>query len=140
MDFFNQYPLLRSIVLTLGYTALSGLEIFIGYYLFSKITRYDDTVEIFEKKNVAAALASGGKVVGTAIVLGFAIVANHRLWWAALWGGIGILLLLLGYKVLEWVTPRHHVDAEIGKGNTAAGMFSFLLSIGLAVVIGTSLT
>ncbi|MDA8352562.1 MAG: DUF350 domain-containing protein [Firmicutes bacterium] len=140
MDILNQYPLLRSILLTMGYTSFSGIAIFLGYFLFSRVTRYDDTVEIFEKKNVAAALASGGKVVGTAIVLGFAIVTNDRLWWTALWGLIGILLLILGYKGLEWATPRHHVDAEIGKGNTAAGVFSFLLSVGLAVVIGASLT
>lgn len=52
---------------------------------------------------------------------------------AGLYGLVGIVLIALGFKVFEWITPKLHVEEELAKGNMAVAV------VVAAVVIGISL-
>lgn len=55
---------------------------------------------------------------------------------AAAFGGLGIAMLALGFKVFEWITPKLKVEEELTKGNVAVGIAvgALLLAISLIVV------
>ena len=55
---------------------------------------------------------------------------------AALFGLLGIVLLALGFKVFEWITPHLKVEEELAKGNVGVGIAvaAVLLAISLIVV------
>jgi putative membrane protein len=55
---------------------------------------------------------------------------------AAVFGLLGIAMLVLGYKVFEWITPKLNVEEELTKGNVAVGIAvgALLLAISLIVV------
>ncbi len=54
---------------------------------------------------------------------------------AAAFGVLGIALLALGFKVFEWVTPKVHIEEELGKGNTAVGIVVAAVILAVAVII-----
>jgi putative membrane protein len=54
---------------------------------------------------------------------------------AAAFGVLGIVLLALGFKVFEWVTPKLHVEEELGKGNTAVAIVVAAVILGVAVIV-----
>lgn len=54
---------------------------------------------------------------------------------AAVFGVLGIALLALGFKVFEWITPKLHVEEELGKGNMAVGIVVGAAILGIALIV-----
>jgi len=106
--------------------------------IFELVTSYKNWVEI-KNGNFAVAMATGGKLFGIATIFRYSIEHNDTLLQSIGWGVYGFILLLIGYLVFEFLTPFMKVDEEIGKGNTAVGFISMMISVGLAFVIGASI-
>ncbi|MFC4022600.1 DUF350 domain-containing protein [Oceanobacillus longus] len=106
--------------------------------IFELVTSYKNWEEI-KKGNFAVAMATGGKLFGLATIFRYSIEHNDSLFQSIGWGVFGFVLLLFGYLIFEFLTPTIKVDEEIGKGNTAVGFISMMISIGLAFVIGASI-
>lgn len=51
-------------------------------------------------------------------------------------GLMGILMMLLGFKLFEWVTPRLHVEEELGKGNMSVAVVVGAFFLAIAYVVG----
>ncbi|MGQ9558775.1 MAG: DUF350 domain-containing protein [Desulfurispora sp.] len=107
-------------------------------YIFTRLTRYNDWEEI-AKGNVAAALALGGKILGMANIMHYAILSNTGAVDTIVWGLLGMVLLLLVYPVFEWLTPRLNVNREIAGGNVAVGALSLVFSLAVSQIIGASI-
>ncbi|RLL47925.1 DUF350 domain-containing protein [Oceanobacillus piezotolerans] len=106
--------------------------------IFEVITSYSNWEEI-KKGNFAVAMATGGKLLGIAIIFRYSIEHNDTIFQSIGWGLFGFVLLLIGYVIFEFLTPTIKVDDEIGKGNKAVGFISMVISVGLASVIGASI-
>ncbi|GAB3803873.1 DUF350 domain-containing protein [Virgibacillus kimchii] len=106
--------------------------------VFELVTSYKNWEEI-KKGNFAVAMATGGKIFGIANIFRFSIEQNDTLIQNIGWGAYGFLLLLIGYFIFEFLTPKLNVDKEIGKGNNAVGFMSMIISIGLSFVIGANI-
>jgi len=106
--------------------------------IFELVTSYKNWEEI-KKGNLAVAMATGGKIFGIANIFRFSIEQNDTLIQNIGWGAFGFLLLLFGYFIFEFLTPKLNVDKEIGKGNMAVGFISMTISIGLSFVIGANI-
>jgi putative membrane protein len=54
----------------------------------------------------------------------------------AAFGVLGIVLLVLGFKLFEWVTPKLNVEEELSKGNVAVAIVvaAALLSVSFIVI------
>lgn len=75
-----------------------------------------------------------------------ALLAEHLSWElntlgmsllaVAAFGAVGIALLILGFKLFEWATPRLQVEEELSKGNVAVAIVvaAALLSVSLIVI------
>lgn len=48
---------------------------------------------------------------------------------------MGIVMFLVGYLFIAFISKKYNLNEEIGKGNTAAGIFVFGIFIGLAFII-----
>ncbi|MFM9278252.1 DUF350 domain-containing protein [Paenibacillus jiagnxiensis] len=109
-----------------------------GYFVFSKITRYDDSEEM-ARGNEAAGIYMGSKMLGLCIIVGMVSFSTHS--WAdmLIWSVIGIVILSLVYVVFDWVTPRTKICEEIAKGNVALAQLLRSIIIGVSLVIGTFL-
>ena len=59
---------------------------------------------------------------------------------AAVFGLLGIALLLVGFKAFERVTPKVDIEAELAKGNIAVGIAvgALLLAISLILMVSIS--
>ena len=126
-------------IITASYFAVAVVSIVIFLAIFEVVTKYNDWQEIKEG-NVSVALATGGKLLGIAIILAFSIYHHDTMWSTFTWGAYGFFLQLSAYYLFEFFTPGFKVDQEIKKNNKAVGLLSFLISIGLALVIGTSIS
>jgi|GEM_PF-1247671 len=51
-----------------------------------------------------------------------------------LFGILGIVLLALGFKVFEWITPKLHIEEELAKGNMAVAVVVASALIGISLV------
>src|SRR5580700_8040503 len=55
-------------------------------------------------------------------------------------GLLAILLVVLGFKVFDWLTPRCNFQDEINKGNMSAGVIIGSVILGICYVIAQVLT
>lgn len=59
---------------------------------------------------------------------------------ATVFGLLGLVILLIGFKLFEWITPRLDIEKELGEKNVAVAVVvaGFMLAIGfvIAKVIG----
>jgi putative membrane protein len=53
----------------------------------------------------------------------------------AAFGVLGIALLILGFKLFEWVTPKLNVEEELTKGNIAVAIVVAASILGVALIV-----
>ncbi|NHC40826.1 DUF350 domain-containing protein [Bacillus sp. MM2020_1] len=107
--------------------------------IFEMVTKYKNWEEI-KKGNMAVAMATGGKILGVANIFRYTIEQNNSLLSMVGWGIYGFFLLLVGYFIFEFLTPKFKIDEEIQNDNRAVGFISLVISIGLSIVIGAGIT
>jgi len=127
-------------LLTIMYFAIAIIVVLIGITVFEVLTkRYKDWDEVLNG-NKAVALSISGKIVGICIILAFAIYNSFAITETLIWGGVGVVLQLIAYLLFELFTRKFSVEEQLHKGNLAVGIISFAVSVGLAFVIGASIT
>lgn len=127
-------------LLTLFYFAIAIIIVIIGLVIFEMLTRkYKDWDEILNN-NKAVALSISGKIVGICIILAFAVYSSDKVLDTLIWGLFGVVLQMLAYFIFEAVTRTFSVQEQLKKGNVSIGLISFAVSVGLALVIGASIT
>ncbi len=132
--------IMNSFVLTFLYYIAAIAIVVLGLAIFEMMTKkYKDWNEIKER-NVAVALSIGGKVIGICIIITFSILHNDTIRETIIWGLFGMVLQLAAYILFELFTKNFSVEEELKKGNLAVGIISFSVSVGLAFVIGASIS
>jgi putative membrane protein len=127
-------------ILTAVYFIIAIAIVLIGLLLFELMTKkYKDWDEILNG-NHAVSLSIGGKIVGICIILAFSIYHSASVVDTIIWGAYGILLQLIAYLLFELFTRNFSVEEQLKKGNISVGIVSMCVSIGLAFVIGASIT
>ncbi|MGM0920935.1 MAG: DUF350 domain-containing protein [Bacillota bacterium] len=125
-------------VQTAAYFSVVILCIVLFLTIFELVTKYNNWEEI-QKGNLAVAMTTGGKIFGIANVFRFSIGQHDTLLEMVGWGMFGFILLLLGYFIYEFLTPKFRIDDEIQNDNRAVGFISMVISIGLSYVIGAGI-
>lgn len=114
------------------------LSLVVFLAVFEIVTKYKNWEEI-SKGNLSVAMATGGKIFGIANIFRYSIEHNDTIIDMMVWGVYGFLLMLIGYFMFEFLTPRFRIDEEIQKDNRAVGLISMIISIGLSFVIGSGI-
>jgi putative membrane protein len=52
---------------------------------------------------------------------------------------LGVVLMFMAYRVIDWLTPQVDFAEELKKGNIAVGIFIAAIFISIALVIGGAL-
>ena len=107
--------------------------------IFELVTKYRNWEEI-KKGNMAGAMATGGKIFGIANIFRHSISHNDTILTTIGWGVFGFFLLLIGYFIYEFLTPKFKIDEEIANDNRAVGFLSLVISVGLSYVIGAGIS
>lgn len=116
--------------------AILGIIVFLT--IFETVTKYNNWEEI-KRGNVSVALATGGKIFGVANIFRFSIQHNDSILTMLTWGAFGFTLLLFGYFLFEFLTPKFKIDKEIADDNRAVGLLSFIISVALSFIIGAGI-
>lgn len=125
-------------VQTAAYYSVVILCLIVFLALFELVTKYKNWEEI-KNGNVSVAMATGGKIFGIANVFRHSIASHDSLITMVSWGIFGFFLLLIGYFIFEFLTPKFNIDEEIQHDNRAVGLISMVISIGLSYVIGAGI-
>jgi putative membrane protein len=123
---------------TAAYYSVVILCMVVFLTIFELVTKYKNWDEI-KNGNMAVAMATGGKIFGIANIFRFSIEHNDSLVTMVGWGVFGFFLLLIGYFIFEFLTPKFNIDDEIKNRNLAVGFISMVLSVGLSYVIGAGI-
>jgi putative membrane protein len=125
-------------VQTAAYYSVAVLCAVLFLTIFELVTKYENWDQI-QKGNLAVAMATGGKIFGIANIFRYSIENHDTLLTMIGWGVLGFFLLLIGYFIFEFLTPKFRIDDEIEKDNRAVGFISMMISIGLSFVVGAGI-
>jgi putative membrane protein len=123
---------------TAAYYSVVILCMIVFLAIFELVTKYKNWEEI-KNGNIAVAMATGGKIFGIANIFRHSISQHDSLFTMVGWGVFGFFLLLVGYFIYEFLTPKFRIDEEIENNNKAVGFISMVISIGLSYVIGAGI-
>jgi uncharacterized membrane protein YjfL (UPF0719 family) len=56
-----------------------------------------------------------------------------------LYAALGVALMFLAYRVIDWLTPQVDFPAELKRGNVAVAIFIAAIFVSVALVIGGAL-
>jgi len=126
-------------VKTAGDYSVVILSLVVFLAIFELVTKYNNWDEI-KNGNVAVAMATGGKMFGIMNVFRHSIMHNDSLLTMIIWGVYGFGLLLIGYFIFEFLTPKFKIDEEIKNDNRAVGFISMIISVGLSFVVGAGIS
>lgn len=128
------------VISTLIYFAIAIVIVLIGLFIFENMTRKYKDMEEVKNGNIAVALSVVGKIVGICIILSFAIYNSGRITDTLIWGVMGVVLQMVAYWLFDLFTKNFSVEEQLKNNNIAVGIMSVGVSIGLAFVIGASIT
>ncbi|RTR27383.1 DUF350 domain-containing protein [Robertmurraya yapensis] len=128
----------NAFVQTAGYFSIVILCLVVFLAVFELVTKYRNWEQI-KNGNISVAMATGGKIFGIVNVFRHSISQHDSLFTMIGWGVFGFFLLLLGYFIFEFFTPKFKIDVEIENDNRAVGFISMMISISLSYVIGASI-
>ncbi|WAA11627.1 DUF350 domain-containing protein [Fervidibacillus halotolerans] len=106
--------------------------------VFELVTKYNNWEEI-KKGNISVAMATGGKIYGITNIFRHSIMHHDTIFVTIGWGFFGFFLMLTGYFIFEFLTPKFKIDEEIKNDNRAVGFIAMIISIGLSYVIGAGI-
>lgn len=52
---------------------------------------------------------------------------------------LGVVLMYVSYRVIDWLTPQVEFAVELKKGNVAVAIFISAIFLSIAIIIGGSL-
>jgi uncharacterized membrane protein YjfL (UPF0719 family) len=52
---------------------------------------------------------------------------------------LGVVLMYVSYRVIDWLTPEVEFAAELRKGNVAVAIFMAAIFLAIAIIIGGAL-
>jgi putative membrane protein len=68
---------------------------------------------------------------------------QHTIWnllfHCSLFGGLGIVLVIVGFKIFDWMITKIDLEAEINKGNVAAAILSAAVILGISVIVASAI-
>jgi putative membrane protein len=53
----------------------------------------------------------------------------------AVFGLLGLVLLFLGYKIFDWLTPHLHIEKELAEKNLAVAIVVAAILIALGIIV-----
>jgi uncharacterized membrane protein YjfL (UPF0719 family) len=56
-----------------------------------------------------------------------------------LYAVLGVVLMFLAYRVIDWLTPQVNFPEELKRGNVAVAIFIAAIFIAIAMIIGGAL-
>lgn len=56
-----------------------------------------------------------------------------------LYAGLGVVLMYLSYRLIDWLTPQIDFTAELKRGNIAIAIFIAALFLSIALIVGGAL-
>ncbi|MFN8580424.1 MAG: DUF350 domain-containing protein [Gemmatimonadaceae bacterium] len=56
-----------------------------------------------------------------------------------LYAALGVVLMFVAYRVIDWLTPEVNFTEELRKGNVAVGIFIAAIFLSIAMIIAKSL-
>lgn len=131
----NIEPLLEQpFGLMIGYLSIAVMELIVFLSCFELVTKYRCWQEI-KQGNVAASIATGGKIFGISNVIRYAAV-HTPIYEFMIWSFVGAVLLFAAYILFEFLTPVFRIDEEIAKGNVAVGIIAMFVSVSVSFLIG----
>lgn len=117
-----------------GYFSVAVMELIVVLSCFELVTKYRCWDEI-KHGNLAAALATGGKIFGIGNIIRHA-AAEPTIYDFMIRSLIGAVLLFAAYILFQFLTPVFKTDREIAAGNVSVGIISMSVSVTLSIVIG----
>lgn len=132
--------MMEPFILTFVYFVVSIVIVLIGLFLFENLTRKYKDMEEVKNGNIAVSLSIIGKIIGICIILSFAVYNSSVIWETIIWGVFGVFLQMIAYFLFDLFTRNFSVEEQLAKNNIAVGLMSMGVSIGLAMVIGASIT
>lgn len=56
-----------------------------------------------------------------------------------LYAVLGVVLMFVSYRIIDWCTPQVDFPSELKKGNVAVGIFIAAIFLAVAIIIGGAL-
>ncbi len=126
----------------------------LGYKIYDWTVPFSLTKELEEDQNTAVGLVVAGIMIGVAIIVAAAIVdfpgsgtavqQTGSFKWGglvstAVYGIVGIMLSILGYKIYDWTVPFSLTKELEEDQNTAVGLVVAGIMIGVAIIVAAAI-
>ena len=56
-----------------------------------------------------------------------------------IYAALGVVLMFISYRLIDWLTPEVHFPDELRKGNVAVSIFIAAIFLSIALIIGGAL-
>lgn len=131
----------------LAYGAAGLIILAAGYYVVDLLTPGHLGTQVMSRHCPGASVLLSGSMLANGLIVGSAIYFNGGGWKglddAAIFGGVGLLLQIVGFKLLDAITPGSLAsicvqEGEIGGRSHPAAYVAAAAQVGLAFVVAAS--
>ena len=122
--------LMTGLPFLLLHSSVTFLMLGAGLLIYVRITPFDE-MSLIKNKNNAAAITLGGAIVGFAIPLAASLKTSLNLWDIVTWGFVTLILMLISYRVLDFLVRDLARRVEANEIGPAILLAAIKLAVGL---------
>ena len=122
--------LMTGLPFLLLHSSVTFLMLGAGLLIYVRITPFDE-ISLIKNKNNAAAITLGGAIVGFAIPLAASLKTSLNLWDIVTWGFVTLILMLISYRVLDFLVRDLARRVEANEIGPAILLAAIKLAVGL---------
>ena len=122
--------LMTGLPFLLLHSSVTFLMLGAGLLIYVLITPFDE-MSLIKNKNNAAAITLGGAIVGFAIPLAASLKTSLNLWDIVTWGFVTLILMLISYRVLDFLVRDLARRVEANEIGPAILLAAIKLAVGL---------
>ncbi len=127
--------------LSFGFFLLTSLVVLaLFFFLYAKVTPYDDYQMIFVENNIASALGFGGAILGLCIPLYSALVNSISYVDFVTWAVVAMTVQLLFAFGMTRLGGKFSVEKHISNGDISVGVLMAFMSIAIGLLNAGSMS
>ncbi|HAA93807.1 MAG: hypothetical protein CMM48_08095 [Rhodospirillaceae bacterium] len=122
--------LMAGLPFLLLHSSVTFLMLAAALAIYVWITPFDE-LALIKDGNTAAAITLGGAIVGFAIPLAVTLKTSLNLWDIVIWGIVTLLLMLIAYRVMDFLVRDFERRVEADETGPAILLAAIKIAVGL---------
>ncbi|MES2676901.1 MAG: DUF350 domain-containing protein [Pseudomonadota bacterium] len=110
--------------------------VFLGVWVYSRITPYDE-LELIKKRNISASISLSATIIGITLPIAFCLASSVNIYDLIIWGFVSLIVQILMFFLMDKILKD--ISQKVQEDNIAATLLYSMSKISSAIILSATI-